>query len=72
MINDTARLNFVIGNDAFVVKRNSGNRTDVFQLWTQDEDENYIILHDRGAFFNTEREAIDAAIVNPRRDSKEV
>lgn len=59
---DAARLDFMIESDAFVVWsfRGDGSITQC-QLWSQDEDEEYHIISGE-RYFNTPREAIDAAI----------
>lgn len=59
---DTARLDFMLANDAFTVRCNRDGSILQYQLMTQDEDENYHVLHDEHRFYNTERDAIDAAI----------
>ena len=59
---DAAMLDFVITNLAWIQTVNQGDSESGFQCWTQDEDENYIVLSGRDEFFDTEREAIDAAI----------
>lgn len=58
---ESARLDFMLANDAFTVRRNRDGSILQYQLMTQDEDENYHVLHDEHRFYNTEREAIDAA-----------
>ncbi|WCM21382.1 hypothetical protein NDK50_08020 [Paraburkholderia bryophila] len=58
---DSARLDFMLDNDAFTVRCNRDGSILQYQLMTQDEDENYHVLHDEHRFYNTEREAIDAA-----------
>lgn len=61
-IDDTTRLNFMLQSDAFAVRCNRDGSILQYQLMTQDEDENYHVLHDEFRFYNSEREAIDAAI----------
>jgi hypothetical protein len=58
---ESARLNFMLENDAFTVQCNRDGSILQYQLMTQDEDENYHVLHDEHRFYNTERDAIDAA-----------
>jgi hypothetical protein len=58
---ESLRLDFVLANDAFTVRCNRDGSILQYQLMTQDEDENYQVLHDEHRFYNTEREAIDAA-----------
>jgi hypothetical protein len=57
---DQARLDFVLNNNAFKVTL----RNEKFQLMTQDEDENYLVLSGNDKSFSTAREAIDAAIAS--------
>lgn len=57
---DQARLDFVLDNDAF--KYQLGPIKIKWQLATQDEDEEYIILSGEGKSFDTPRQAIDAAM----------
>lgn len=59
---DTDRLDFMLSNDAFTVTCNRDGSILQYQLMTQDEDENYHVLHNERRFYNTERDAIDAAI----------
>jgi len=58
---ESTRLDFMLENDAFTVRCNRDGSILQYQLMTQDEDENYHVLHDEHRFFNTERDAIDAA-----------
>lgn len=58
---ESARLDFMLANDAFTVRCNRDGSILQYQLMTQDEDENYHVLHDEHRFYNTERDAIDAA-----------
>lgn len=69
METNSERLNFVLENTAFLYTKKSDTGTDTFQLWTQDEDENFIILSGEDNFYPTANEAIDAAI---RAAAKEV
>ena len=62
---DAERLDFVLANSAFIQITPSEGRTDTFQLLTQDEDENYIVLSGEGVWFPTHRAAIDAARGKP-------
>jgi hypothetical protein len=67
---DAVRLDFILDNLAFIsetVSRNADSDiTDsditTYQLYTQDEDENYITLSGDGKYFKSKREAIDAAM----------
>lgn len=59
---DATRLDFMLDNDAFTVLCNRDGSIKQYQLMTQDEDENYHVLHNERRFYNTEREAIDAGI----------
>lgn len=61
-LDDTARLDFMLANDAFTVLCNRDGSIKKYQLMTQDEDENYHVLHNEQRFYNAERDAIDAAI----------
>jgi hypothetical protein len=65
-LTDTARLDFMLANDAFTVRCNRDGSIMQCQLMTQDEDENYHVLHDELRFYNTERDAIDAALLSAR------
>ena len=56
------RLTFVLEHDAFIVRRNADSGNKVYQLWTQDEDEEYSVLHGKDEFYPTTVEAVDAAI----------
>lgn len=58
---ESARLDFMLENDAFTVRCNRDGSILQYQLMTQDEDENYHVLHHEHRFYNTERDAIDAA-----------
>tara|TARA_R110000787_G_scaffold122514_3_gene233420 strand:+ start:138 stop:677 length:540 start_codon:yes stop_codon:yes gene_type:complete len=62
---EAKRLDFVLNNNAFLsLKMMDGTIKCTHQLMTQDADENYIVLSGEDAFFQTTREAIDAAIRN--------
>jgi hypothetical protein len=71
MITDTERLDFMLSSSAFTVLCNRDGSILQYQLMTQDEDENYHVLHDEHRFFNTERDAIDAAINRANAPSSE-
>jgi len=71
-LDDTARLDFMLANDAFTVPCNRDGSIKQYQLMTQDEDENYHVLHNEQRFYNTEREAIDAAIESSAPPQKPV
>ena len=57
---DALRLDFVLTKDAFVMKAELDHPGIRWQLWTQDEDENYTVLSGDRKSFATAREAIDA------------
>jgi len=59
---DKARLDFVLENDAFLMREFTTSVSFKYQLATQDEDEEYIRLSGEGISFDTPRQAIDAAI----------
>lgn len=61
-LSEEARLLFVLNSSAFVVSTISDSGSRVFQLLTQNEDEDYICLHNKSSFFASEIEAVDAAI----------
>jgi hypothetical protein len=58
---DTERLDFVVEKDAFIVWTERDGSIRQCQLLTQDHDENYHVLSGEHRYFNTPREAIDAA-----------
>jgi hypothetical protein len=58
---ESKRLEFMLSNDAFLSTTKADGGFVVYQLWIQDEDENYQILSGDG-FFGTPRGAIDAAM----------
>ena len=59
---DSARLDFVLQKDAFIVWTDRDDTIRQCQLMTQDEDEHYHVISGEHRFFNTPRQAIDAAI----------
>jgi hypothetical protein len=59
---EEARLDFVLAQGAFIVWTMRDGSIRQCQLWNQDEDEGYHFLSGEHKFFNTEREAIDAAM----------
>lgn len=58
---DAERLDFVLDESAFIVSTTRDGSIRQCQLCTQDDDENYIVLSGEHRYFNTPREAIDAA-----------
>jgi hypothetical protein len=56
------RLDYILNSSAFIQKSKSDSGGEAFQLLTQNEDEEYIFLHNPDLFFKTERDAIDAYI----------
>ena len=60
---DTARLDWVLANDAFMVWTKRDGAILQCQVYTQDEDEEYHVLSGDARYFNTPREAIDAAML---------
>lgn len=58
---DAGRLDFVMDEAAFIIWTIRDDTIKQCQLMTQDEDENYIVLSGESRYFNTSREAIDAA-----------
>lgn len=62
---DSARLDFMLKKEAFVLWGLRDGSIRQCQLATQDEDERYWLLSGAKRFFNSEREAIDAALANP-------
>ena len=67
---DAERLNFVLANYAFLQESETDLGSIAYQLLTQDEDENYIVLSGEGGFFSTTRKAIDAAIAAEKEQAK--
>jgi hypothetical protein len=61
-VRDAERLDFVLNNSAFTMVSLADAGGNTIQLWTQNEDEEYVVLHNPDSFFRTAREAIDAAI----------
>lgn len=61
-INDTNRLDFVIGAQAFIHETKTDVGGVAYQLWIQNEDEEFIAMHESSLFFSTPRAAIDSAI----------
>ena len=59
---DAERLDFVLDNLAFISWSITDARVKVFQLITQNEDEDMVILSGESKFFGTTRAAIDSAI----------
>jgi hypothetical protein len=59
---DTERLDFVLSRMAFIVWTWRDSSIRQCQLLIQDEDENFEALSGPDKYFNTERDAIDAAI----------
>ena len=58
---ESKRLDLMLLNDAFLSTTTADGGFVVYQLWSQDVDENYQILFGDG-FFRTPRNAIDAAM----------
>lgn len=67
---DAGRLDFVIENSGFIVWSLRDSTIKQCQLWTQDEDENHIILSGDERYFNTVRAAIDAAIAASEQEGR--
>jgi len=59
-----AKLDFVINNYAFIMEQTADTERPTYQLWTQNEDEEYIVLHDKDKFFPTKLEAVEAAMLS--------
>ena len=59
---DAARLDFVVSNQAFVTTSKTDAGTLTYQLVTQDEDENFVVLSGGFEFYKSPREAIDSAM----------
>lgn len=59
---DTKRLDYMLLKDAFAVPSKTDSGAIVWQLWNQDEDEEYFVLSGETSFFKTPRAAIDAAM----------
>lgn len=60
---DSARLDFVIKNGAFITQGFADADGKDLQLLAQNVDEEYVILHNADSFFKTVRDAIDAAML---------
>lgn len=58
---ETERLDFVLKNSAFLCETVT-NGSKAYQLWTQDEDEEYFALSGVGIWSSSSRDAIDAAM----------
>lgn len=67
---DSERLDFMLANDAFLSRSNADAGVVVYQLMTQNEDEEYIELSGAHAFFPAPRTAIDAAIAEKEAGKK--
>lgn len=59
---DTQRLEFVVSEGAFLNASITDAGVTVYQLWNQDEDENFHTLSGDARFFPVYRDAIDAAL----------
>lgn len=59
---DAGRLDYMLKESAFVVWSLRDGTIRQCQVWTQDEDEAYHYPAGEHRFFNTERDAIDAAM----------
>ena len=59
---DTKRLDYMLAKDAFAVSSKTDSGGIAWQLWNQDEDEEYFVLSGETSFFKTPRDAIDAAM----------
>lgn len=62
---DAARLDFMVKNSAWIQWAEFDHPQKRAQVWTQNEDEEYIILSGIDKSFGTYREAIDAAMSSP-------
>lgn len=60
---DAAMLDFVLEKCAWIQWATHDDTFKRCQLWTQNEDENYIVLSGEGKSFATERDAIRAAML---------
>lgn len=59
---DAARLDYMLANDAFLFRKRADSGAMTFQIWTQDEDENYTVLSG-DHWFNSDLDTeIDAAV----------
>lgn len=62
LMKDSQRLKFVMSKRAFLNTTVTDAGVTVYQLWNQDEDENFHTLSGDARFFPNYRDAIDAAI----------
>lgn len=62
MVSDTKRLDWILESSAFIVWTKRDGSILQCQTYTQDEDEEYHVLSGEHRYFNTPREAIDAAM----------
>lgn len=69
-LTDTERLDFLIENQAWVQWTTRDGSITQCQVWDQDPDEEYHILSGDDRYFNTPREAIDAAIAFSKGSKK--
>lgn len=60
---EQGRLVYVLSNGAFLHTSVSDAGVTLYQLMTQDEDENYHVLSGADRFFTTPQAAVDAAIL---------
>lgn len=63
---DTERLDFLIDQRVWVQWTLRDGSIRQCQVYDQNEDEEYIVVSGENRYFNTPREAIDAAIASPR------
>lgn len=68
MVRDAERLDWVLNNDAFMVWTKRDGSILQCQAYTQDEDEEYHVLSGEHRYFNTPRDAIDAAMSAAQED----
>jgi hypothetical protein len=61
-VDDTKRLDFMLQKDAFTVLTVRDGTIRQYQLMNQDEDEDFHVLSGEHRYFNSPREAIDAAM----------
>lgn len=59
---ETARLDFMLKKEAFLVWTLRDGSINQCQLYTQTGDEEYIVLSGEDRYFNLPREAVDAAM----------
>ncbi|MGA3803741.1 hypothetical protein ACI2T7_03560 [Ralstonia nicotianae] len=62
LVRDGERLDWMLDKDAFMVWTKRDGSILQCQAYTQDEDEEYHVLSGEHRYFNTPREAIDAAM----------